>query len=282
MHLKKQGLQNIVPHSLTNCYGITGSDFVHLSHLHGKVMTGFATGENVTVVLQFCYAVWTAYGPTEYTDGLQHSNAGGEHKMGHTLGYYQTTVGAGRQEFVDEAGIFRSQIQDSFVSTYHNGDRGEPCARTGRQAHVKIRCTDRFGKCQAGSNIASNCTQYQLDYGGCLCNFEHVTSCASDITVLVRCGTPVDNKYIWWNWTDLGCWVGIILFIYFVLTLKSAAKVGAQTAIVPLLTPEKASQLWQLGTWIRTSVFGEPEKSAQDMGIQSRHIRGTLKDKTPV
>jgi len=89
MHLKKQGLQNIVPHSLTNCYGITGSDFVDLSHLHGKVMTGFATGENVTVVLQFCYAVWTAYGPTEYTDGLQHSNAGGEHKMGHTLGYYK-------------------------------------------------------------------------------------------------------------------------------------------------------------------------------------------------
>lgn len=54
--------------------------------------------------------------------------------------------------------------------------------------------------------------------------------------MLVRCGTSVENKYIWWNWTDMTCWGFIIFFVYLVLTVKTSAKMGASTVIVPLRT----------------------------------------------
>lgn len=268
-HLKKQSLANVVPHSLTNCYGVTGSHYVDLSHLHGKIFTGFAKQENVTAIVQFCYAIWTAYGVTKYNLNPLVTNP---HKMGHTLGYYQTTIGAEPSVVVNREGAIVVRNTANFVASYTNGDTGRPCFRHGRTATINIKCTDSFsndGSRPAFWNIAANCTEAQMQYGGCLLNFEHVTSCTSEITMLAVCGTPISNQYIWWNWTDMTCWGFIILFIYLVLTIHTGPKMGANTVIVPLRTQsqELTGFAW-LTTNLRTLVFGQKEMTAEEMGLR--------------
>merc|ERR1712196_47335 len=182
--------------------------------LHNKIFSGFAKTENVTVIVQFCYAVWTAYGTSRYERALGYSNP---HKTGHTLGYYKSTNGAQLVEQLDSKGEVEYVFNENFVATYENGDSGAPCGFSPRVANLKIRCTSSFSTCAPHANIASNCTQQQLDNGGCICSFEHVTSCASDISMLVNCGSPRTLKYLWWNMTDVLCWAFLLLLVWFTI-----------------------------------------------------------------
>jgi len=193
MHSKKQGLENQFAHSLNTCYGLNKNEFYDFSPASSKIYTGFTSEENVTVIVQFCYAVWTAYGTSQYYTGSS-ANA---HKMGHTLGYYRSTWGSTKDESVvsDMATQTRLVSKEDFVATYDQGDRGAPCDLSPRATTIHIRCLERFDTCPEFANIASNCTQKEIDkQGGCICSFDHVTSCVSEVFMLLKCGKGLTKQ----------------------------------------------------------------------------------------
>ena len=208
---------------------------------------------------------------------------------GFNWGYYKVTNGARESTIVDVNNVANTAVHENFMSTYDQGDNGEPCATTQRNAQVRIRCASDpqyQGAAACGSAvdpgvIQGNCTVSEMAFGGCICGFQYVPPCQISVTMLMDCGrSQSDVAYSYMNVTDVTVYICITLFVFAVLTSKT--KVRGPVKLMKLKT-EKSAALGPLLTvlvWLgcyTAPVVGlsQPRSVAEvesfNMEIEDRH-----------